>query len=104
MDQHHPAGRANHEITVPVPTNDHRAILTPAMYDWPKQTRENPTGSPLLAAAACIRGFCDTVIYLVENLIYWIAEFLEFLHEELVREFGESYWEALKIRYTVRRR
>ncbi len=104
MDHHHVAGRANHDLTVPLPANDHRSILTPAMYDWPKETRENPTGSPLLAAAACIRGFCDTVIYLIDKLIYWVAELLEALHEVLVCEFGENYWRVLKIRYTAKRR
>ena len=104
LDHHHGAGQANHDLTIPVPTNDHRAILTPAMYDWPKETRENPTGSPVLAAAACIRGFCDTAIYLIDKLIYWVADLLEALHEVLVCEFGENYWRVLKIRYTARRR
>ena len=92
VDQHHVAGKANHDLTIPVPVNDHRAILTPDMYDWPRETRENPSGSPLLAAAACIRGFCDTLIYLVEVLLYWIAEFLEDLHSFLVDRLGETYW------------
>lgn len=103
MDLHHVAGRANHDLTIPIPTNDHRAILTPAMYDWPKQTRENATGSPLLAAAACIRGFCDTVICLIEKLIYWIAEFLEALDQQLAHKFGENYWETLELSFTARR-
>lgn len=104
LDGHHPAGEANHKLTIPVPVKDHRAILTPAMYDWPKQTRENPNGAPLLAAAACIRGFCDTVIYLINKLIYWIAEFLEALHEKLVCEYGEHYWLVLNIGFTVPQR
>lgn len=104
MDHHHVAGRANHRLTIQVPANDHRAILTPAMYDWPKKTRENPTGSPVLAAAACIRSLCDYVIYLIENLVYWIAEFLETLHDKLVCEFGEQYWLILRIGFTAPRR
>jgi hypothetical protein len=95
-DRHHVAGRANHDLTIPVLANDHRAILTPAMYDWPKETRENPTGSPLLAAAGCIRGFCDTVVYLIEKLILWIAELLENLHEQLTCILGDNYWQVLK--------
>lgn len=103
MDRHHVAGRANHTLTIPVPANDHRAILTPDMYDWPKETRENPTHSPLLVAAACIRGFCRIAIYLIDELIYWIAELLEALHDKLVCEFGESYWLTLKIGSKARR-
>ncbi len=92
FDRHHVAGKSNHTLTIPVPVNDHRDILTPDMYDWPKETRENPHGSPLLAAAGCIRGFCDTLIYLVEKLLYRIADLLERLHAILIEEFGERYW------------
>ena len=77
MDLHHVAGKQNHDLTIPVPVNDHRAVLTPAMYDWAKATLENPTHSPFLAAAACIRGYIDTVRYLNDKLLPWIAEFLE---------------------------
>lgn len=104
MDRHHVAGQTNHDLTIPVPVNDHRSFLTEAMYDWPKQTRENPTGSPLLAAAACIRGFSDTVIYLIQELICWIADLLETLHEQLICEFGEEYWRILKDGFSARLR
>src|SRR5438132_805039 len=49
-DDHHFAGEANHPATIPLPVNDHRAELSTAQYDWPKKTRENPDGCPLLAA------------------------------------------------------
>src|SRR5438552_1170384 len=42
MDEHHPAAEANNPATIPVPANDHRAILNVAQYRWPKQTLENP--------------------------------------------------------------
>jgi hypothetical protein len=65
VDNHHVAGRANSPITVPIPVNDHRAELSVAQREvWPKRTLENPDGSPVLAIAAGIRGFIDTVIYL----------------------------------------
>src|SRR4051812_38976733 len=57
LDDHHPAGKANNPITIPTPVNDHRSELSVAQYDWPRLTRENPKGSPLLALAASIRGF-----------------------------------------------
>ncbi len=94
LDQHHVAGRANHDLTIPVPANDHREILTPAMYDWRKKIRENPDGSPLLAAAGCILGFCDTVIYLMDELLRWIAEMLERLDAVLIEKLGDKYWES----------
>lgn len=100
MERHHVAGKRNHDLTVSIPANDH-AILTDAMYDWRKETRENPTGSPLLAGAACIRGFCDTVVHLIERLLLRVAELLEALHNELVHRLGEHYWQVLNIRPTA---
>src|SRR6266849_9358986 len=68
-DNHHVAGEANDPTKIPVPVNDHRARLSVDQMDWPKETRENPDGSPLLAAAGAIRGFVDTVVYLLEKLL-----------------------------------
>jgi len=92
LDAHHVTGKSNSAVTIPVPANDHRAILTSAQYDWPKKTRENPDGSPLLAAAACIRGFVDTIFYVIDKLVVWIPEMLEELDAFLVDEFGRKWW------------
>src|SRR5690348_8037055 len=40
MDRHHVAGKSNHPATVEVPVNDHRACLSAAQHDWPKETLE----------------------------------------------------------------
>ncbi len=90
-DDHHVAGRANSPITVSVPVNDHRAVLSVAQKDWPKETLENSDGSPLLAGAARIRGFVDTVRYLLEELCR-IAVMIEELHEYLVKHLGSRWW------------
>ena len=92
MDDHHPFGKANNPTTIPVPVNDHRADLSSAQYDWPKETRENPDGSPLLAAAACLRGFVDTVVYLIRRGVLWIAEALEWLNAFLLEQLGPQWW------------
>jgi hypothetical protein len=92
MDKHHPAGRSNSKVTVTIPVNDHRAILSVAQYDWPKATLENPDACPLLAAAACIRGFIDTISYLIEELLRWIAEMLEILSAFLDHKLGPKWW------------
>jgi hypothetical protein len=92
MDKHHYAGKPNSPITIPIPVNDHRAHLSTAQYDGPKQTRENPDGSPLLAAAASIRGFTDTARYLIEKGLLWIADMLELLHAYLAKQFGPKWW------------
>ena len=91
-DKHHFAGEANHWLTVLVPVNDHRADLNPAQYDWPKKTLENPDGCPLLAAAGCIRGFVDTVVYLIKKGVLWIAGMLESLSGLLVEIIGAQWW------------
>jgi hypothetical protein len=96
-DNHHPAGRANSPITIPAPVNDHRAELSPAQYDWPKATLENCDGSPLLARAACARGFADTNAYLVEKLLLPHAEFCELLDAMLTEKFGPKWWRNMDI-------
>lgn len=82
MDKHHPAGRANSPVTIPVPVNDHRAILSIAQYDWPKQTLENPNANPYLQMAGSIRGFLDMQRYIADKLLCPILENLEALAEE----------------------
>ena len=96
-DDHHFAAKANSPVTIPAPVNDHRAELNVAQYDWPKQTRENPDGSPLLAAAACIRGFIDTVLYLIEKGLHWIADMLEKADAFLTQTHGKKWWTGTEI-------
>ena len=91
MDNHHPAGAANHPATVPVPANDHRAFLSDAQYNWPKATRENPEGCPLLAAAGCIRGVIDYLHYLIDKFLRWIPEMLEMLSAWLRDQWGPKW-------------
>ena len=92
MDYHHISGKANSPLTIPVPVNDHRAKLSVDQYDWPNQTLENPSRSPLLARAACNRGFADTSVYLIEELLIPGAEMLEILDEYLVNKLGPEWW------------
>ena len=77
---------------VPVPANDHCAELNVAQYDWPKRTRENPDGSPFLAAAGCIRGFIDYIHYLIEKGVAWIVELLEAADAYLRTKLGPKWW------------
>jgi hypothetical protein len=66
--------------------------LSPAQEDWPKLTLKNPLGSPLLAGAACVRGFVDSILYLMEKGLIWIAEMLEKLDELLMKKLGPQWW------------
>ena len=92
LDKHHVAGQANSPVTIPVPANDHRARLSVDQYDWSKKTLENPDGSPLLARAARIRGYTDTVVYLNEKLLLPDADMLELLDAFLTEKFGPQWW------------
>lgn len=94
-DGHHVAGKANHPLIIPIPANDHKE-LSEAQYDWPKATRENPDGSPVLSIAGSIRGFCDTIVYLVKKLLLWIPEYLEKLDAFLASYFGPKWWTMLE--------
>jgi hypothetical protein len=91
-DQHHVAGKANDPTTIPVPVNDHRADLSVAQQDWPRATLENPTSSPLIAKAACIRGFVDTIVYLLAKFLLPVAEMLETLDAFLIKTLGPDWW------------
>lgn len=91
-DDHHIAGAANDDTTITVPVNDHRADLTIAQSDWPKATLQNSEGSPLLAGAACVRGFADTDAYLIERLLLPRAEMLEALDAYLTQKLGPEWW------------
>ena len=93
MDNHHIAGKSNSPITIAVPVNEHRAELTVAQQDWPKETLENPDGSPLRAGAARIRGFIDTHIHLIKTFLLWVADMLEMLDTLLVGTLGPKWWE-----------
>lgn len=92
MDQHHVAGKANSPITTSIPANDHHAQLNVAQQDWPKKTLENRDGCPLLRAAACLRGFVDTVVYYFEIFVLWVAEMLELLSDYLIEAWGHRWW------------
>lgn len=92
LDHHHVAGEANSPVTIPLPVNDHRARLSVDQYDWPKKTLENPDGSPLLARAARIRGYADTVLYLNEKLLLPDADMDELLDAFLTEKFGPQWW------------
>ena len=92
MDKHHPAGKTNHPATVEIPVNDHRAVLSQAQHDWPKETLENPDRSPLLRAAACIRGFINMVHYMIDKFLAWIPEMLETLNQYLIDAFQSIMW------------
>src|SRR5579884_1930665 len=92
MDKHHIAGKNNSAVAIDVPANDHRAELSTAQLDWPKETVENPDGSPLRSAAAHIRGFVDMALYLIEKCLFWVAEMLERLDAQLSDQLGPKWW------------
>jgi hypothetical protein len=97
IDNHHFASKANSPTTIPVPVNDHRAQLSVAQADWPKSTLTNVQRSPLLAAAASVRGFVDTVIYLIEQGLLWVADMLEKLDEFLLKRLGPQWWHGTEV-------
>ena len=77
VESHHVAGRANSSVTLDVPINDHRADLSIDQCEWPAKTLRNPGGSGLLASAARIRGFVNTVSYLMRELLDPVPGVLE---------------------------
>ncbi|MGH9682859.1 MAG: hypothetical protein ACRD4S_04520 [Candidatus Acidiferrales bacterium] len=80
-----------------MPVNDHRAALSVAQYDWPEETLENSDGSPLLAAAAHIRGFIDMLYYMIDKFLAWIPDLLEYLNSLLTKSRGRKWWRSTKL-------
>lgn len=97
-DDHHIAGKANNPTaTIGIPVNDHRADLSTAQQDWPKRTLQNPDHSPVLSAAAHIRGFADLIVYLLKTFLLWVAEMLELLDTIFERKLGKKWWKDTKL-------
>lgn len=94
IEQHHPAGRANNPATVRIAANEH-ALLSDAQHDWPRDTLRNPTGSPLLAASASVRGMSDVLRVLLERVLVWLPAFLEWLDGRLRDLHGDRWWDTL---------
>jgi hypothetical protein len=96
-DDHHNFGASNSSLTMDVPVNDHRADLSVAQQNWPPATLSNPDESPLLTGAAFIRGFIDTVVYLMKEFLLWVADLLELLDTLLRGKLGEKWWKHTKL-------
>jgi hypothetical protein len=96
-ERHHVATQANDPRTVPIPANDH-AVLTSYLPDWPRETLRNPDGSPLLRAAATIRGWLDVMRLLLERAVGGIPDFLERLDAYLREELGSRWWDDFRAR------
>ncbi len=93
-EPHHLGGSQNSPFAVTVPGNDHR-VLSDYQQDWPQETLRNPDGSPLLKAAALIRGWLDILRLIIERAIGWIPPFLERLDAWLQQQFGPCWWHRM---------
>src|SRR4051794_24504564 len=92
VEGHHPAGRHNNPQTVPVAGNDHR-VVSERQYLWPRHTLRNPDGSPLLRAAASIRGWLEVLWLIMVRTVGWVPEFLERLDAWLLGRLGPRWWD-----------
>lgn len=99
-ERHHISGRHNNPATVAIPGNDHR-VLSNAQRAWPDRTLRNPDGSPLLAAAAAIRGWLDVLWIIVQRTVGHVPALLELLDEQLRAEHGDRWWEDLRLEGTT---
>jgi hypothetical protein len=95
MEKHHPMSKSNSERFVVIPGNDHR-VLNEYQRAWPLGTLRNPDESPLLRAAAAIRGWLDVLHLLAERIVGWIPEWLEQLDAWLRRRLGSRWWKEFE--------
>jgi hypothetical protein len=93
-EAHHPAGRTNSPVTVDVSANDH-AVLSAVQSVWPREVLRNPDGSPLLMAAAALRGWLDVLRLIIERTVGWIPVALELLDALLIEFIGPGWWDTL---------
>jgi hypothetical protein len=91
-EPHHWAGHANSTVTVRVPSNDHRAMLSEAQREWPPTTLRNVDGSPLLALAAWLRGAADFIEDLIVRSFRRCADFVEEVEAWLREKHGDQWW------------
>jgi hypothetical protein len=99
IEAHHLAGRHNDPATtVDLLGNDHRA-LNDLQCDWPRHVLRNPDGSPLLHAAAAVRGWLDVLALVLERAVGWVPEFLEWLDDALRTAIGPRWWDDLSWEY-----
>lgn len=93
---HHVAGRHNDpDDIVPVLGNAHRLLSDAQAHEWPSETLRNPDGSPLLKAAAAIRGWLEILRLVMERTVGWVPAFLEALDAHLRVTLGERWWTDL---------
>ena len=93
-EEHHYSGRASSAEKGPIPADDH-AVVSGMQSLWPRETLRNPEGSPLLRAAAAIRGWLDVLRMVVDRTVGWIPGALEALHVLLCERLGPRWWDTL---------
>ena len=91
VEEDHLSGRHNDSTTAPLPGNDHR-VRSEMQIVWPRETLRNPDGSPLLQAAASLRGWLDVLRLMLERTVGWIPAFLEALDAWLRTRLGGRWW------------
>ena len=93
VEDHHPKGQHNDaDDTVAIPVNDHR-VLSGRQLTWPIETLRNPDNSPLLIAAAALRGWLDVLWLIIVRTVGWIPTLLELLDAWLREQLGPRWWD-----------
>ena len=88
LEAHHPSGRQMIRSTVEIPGNEHRVLSELQNATWPRETLRNPDGSPLLRAAAAIRGWLDLLWVVMHRTVGWVPASLEVLDAWLRERVG----------------
>jgi len=100
VEDHHLLGRANDPATTArVPGNDHR-VLSDLQHEWPRETLRNLEASPLIRAAAAIRGWLDVLWVILTRAVAWVPAFLERLDAVLTERHGTGWWRTLGVEAT----
>jgi hypothetical protein len=66
FEEHHPLGKANDPLTIPLRLSTHR-FFTDHQYDWPPGVLDNPTASESARAAALRYAVVDLTAYFAKH-------------------------------------
>ncbi len=95
VEQQHTLGRKiDPDMEVTMAGNDHR-IMDSYKDQWPKETRENPDGSPALLAAAYLRVPFDWLIMIAKRYLEPVFLWLEALDSLFCEKLGRRWWVGL---------
>jgi hypothetical protein len=91
----HVFGKANSNLTIRYPINDHRAVFSVKQLDWTPESLENCNGDPLLESFTRFHGLDDNIGHMLADCLAFLPK-LTHVHDLLVKVYGPNWLPALE--------